>query len=221
MHAHTKVERIDDGVTPSVRSLLDSVERRGGFAGLKEKVLEAVRAGDLFVVEKVDESKKCPTYVFVKTFCGNQYGLNLLADAVVARLLEDGVVGEGELECNGVFVAAKGYGGASLAATLTSRWGMPQILISDKPSPHNGKSGGVFTANEPMEGKPVIVVDDTLDSGGSLREMADALKKAGSDVVGFVTVQKRGCGNLGDTGIPFCYVFASEEVLELRSLERG
>ncbi len=216
MRMHPKLERIDDGVTTSVSSLIESIGRRGGFDGLKERITEAVRKGDLFVVEKVDDSKKCPTYAFVKTLYGGQHGLNLLADAVVARLLEDGVVGEGDLDLNGVFVAAEGYGGASLAATLTSRWGMPQILISDKPSPHNGKSGGVFTGNEPMEGEPVIVVDDTKDSGGSLIEMADALTRAGGKVICFVVVQKRGYGDMKDTDIPLCYVFESDELLGIK-----
>jgi orotate phosphoribosyltransferase len=207
----TAAKRIGDGVTPTIDALLNSVRERGGFEGLKNALLEEIALSENYLFEK-DAKGKSPFYAFVKTFYGEQEYINLVSDCLVACLLEDKLITEQDLKERKACVAVKGYGGAGISGALTSRWAIPQILVSDKASRHNGKSGSIFTAREPKMEDKVIVLDDTFDSGGSAKELIGKLRAVVSEIICCEVVQKRGYGDLEGSGVKLCCVFASDEL---------
>ena len=61
----------------------------------------------------------------------------------------------------------------------------PQVGLSHEERARNLE--GAFEVIQPVEGKSVLLVDDVLTSGGTARECASVLKKAGAIEVGIYT----------------------------------
>ncbi len=59
------------------------------------------------------------------------------------------------------------------------------------------------------EGKKVLVVEDVITTGGTVREVIDLVKKAGGVVIGVASVVDRSMGKV-DFGVPFKAVYSAD-----------
>ncbi len=97
-------------------------------------------------------------------------------------------------------VAGPALGGAVLAYEVARLLGVKAVYAE------RGEEGRAFRRGQAISpGEKVLIVDDVLTTGGSLREMLEAVRKAGGSVVGIGVVVDRSGGV--DFGVPFfrCY----------------
>ncbi len=109
-------------------------------------------------------------------------------------------------------VAGPTTGGVILAYEVARQLGLRAIIA--EPDDSGGRSFQRDFRLSP--GERVLVVDDVLTSGGSLRDTIDAVHKAGGEPVGVAVMVDRS-GGATSFGLPF---FAATEV-EMESYDPG
>jgi orotate phosphoribosyltransferase len=118
-----------------------------------------------------------------------------LGDAYAAHVLHHGV------RCDLVF--GPSYKGVPLAVATAiglARRGRDTAYAFDRKEAKDHGEGGVFVGSAPQAGQHVVVVDDVITSGQSIREAVELVRKAADDVVisGVVVAvdrQERGRGD--------------------------
>ncbi len=110
--------------------------------------------------------------------------------------------------------------GATVVAGPTT----PGIILSYETARQLGVRGIFAEKNEPgggrefrrgfqiKPGEKVLVVDDVMTTGGSVREVIEAVKKLGGIVVGVGVLVYRPPARPVDFGVPFYYCHRAEEV---------
>ena len=97
-------------------------------------------------------------------------------------------------------VAGPTTGGIILAYETARQLGTCSIIAERK---EDGAAGREFKRGfELGAGDRVLVVDDVLTTGGSVREVIDAVRERGADVVGVGMLVDRTAGKV-DFGVPF------------------
>lgn len=137
-------------------------------------------------------------YCDIKKAFGYPDILNALADEIGAKL-------SGEITC----VAASGYGGLPLASVIASRFNKKFTAVRNSEKNH-GK-GGMIDGYIPKENDVVIIVDDVITSGSSIKETWSVLKNLGIRVDSAIVVIKRGDPELP---IPYSFIFTVAEIAE-------
>lgn len=122
--------------------------------------------------------------------------LNALADAI----------GE-KLSPNVTCIAASGYGGLPLGAVVASRCGKKFTAVRDSVKDHG--TGSLIHGHIPTSDDVVVVVDDILTTGSSIKKTLEGLSATTAKVVGAIVCVKRGGGDLS---IPISYIFQIEEL---------
>ncbi len=104
-------------------------------------------------------------------------------------------------------VAVEGYGGISLGTEVSSNSGCHLTLVRENPKSYGLKRW--LDGYSPTKEDRILVLDDVLTTGGSLRRMADILKTNGGNVIGAGVVVKR-----GEAVLPFpcSYLFNLEDL---------
>ena len=136
-------------------------------------------------------------YVDVKKAFGEPDILNIIADEMHARFKPD-------VTC----IAASGFGGVPLAAAISSRYGLHLIQIRDEPKKY-GKMG-LIEGYVPIASDKIAIIDDVFSTGGSIRQIIDALSPTGAQIVGAYVVAKRGEGALP---VPLTYLVTAEQLI--------
>ncbi len=108
-------------------------------------------------------------------------------------------------------VAGPTTGGVILAFEVARQLGLRSVIAERKEDGPGRVIGRDFHL-EP--GERVLIVDDVLTTGGSLRETIDAVREAGGEPVGVAVMVDRSRGQT-DFGLPF---FAATEV-EMQTFE--
>lgn len=103
-------------------------------------------------------------------------------------------------------VAASGYGGLPLAIAVALRRNLKFIAVRDKVKRH-GK-GGFIDGYIPTQSDKILIIDDVLTTGSSIKETYSVLRKIKADVSCAVVVVKRGEAKLP---IPYKYIFTIDE----------
>ncbi|HXF50388.1 MAG TPA: orotate phosphoribosyltransferase [Dehalococcoidia bacterium] len=106
-------------------------------------------------------------------------------------------------------VAGPTTGGIILAYEVGRLLGVRGIFAEKNP-PEAGEGRSFQRGFRIEPGERVLVVDDILTTGGSIREVLDAVRRAGGDVVGVGVLADRTAGNV-DFGVPL-YACLSLEV---------
>lgn len=168
----------------------------------KKEILE--RFSDIGVVHK--ESTKLRSGTLADFYCDikKAYGypdiLNALAGEV-GKMLPDNVTA----------IAGSGYGGLPLAALVAAKFNKKFIAVRDKEKSH-GK-GGLIGGYIPTEKDVVVIVDDVLTTGSSVKETYGILKETRINIESVIVVVKRGDAELP---IPYTYMFTVDEIVKQR-----
>jgi orotate phosphoribosyltransferase len=104
-------------------------------------------------------------------------------------------------------IAASGYGGLPLGAVIATLGKFPFVGVRGEAKDH-GRSGRL-AGYTPSEIDNVVIVDDVLTSGSSIRETAEGLQSTSATIVGAVVLVRR-----NDVAFPF----PIEAVFEIREL---
>lgn len=91
--------------------------------------------------------------------------------------------------------AAAGYGGIPLAAVLSEKYKLKLALVREKPKTH-GRNVWI-DGYVPGEADGVLIVDDVLTTGKSVKKIIKTLKPTGAKISGCAVVVKRGKGKIG------------------------
>ncbi|MES3006104.1 MAG: phosphoribosyltransferase family protein [Patescibacteria group bacterium] len=166
----------------------------------KSDLIKRLREIELIYKEKVvlRSGEVSDFYCDIKKAFGYPDILNALADAIGGKISE-------EVTC----VAASGYGGLPLASVVASRFNKKFTAV--RSSEKNHGKGGMLDGYVPKEDDVVIIIDDVLTSGSSIKETQSALKELGINVDSAIVVVKRGDPELP---IPYSFIFTLAEIVE-------
>lgn len=160
--------------------------RRLKEAGVVRKERVVLRSGQ--VSEFYCDLKKAYGYPDILTAC---------ADLMGERL-------DPSITC----VAALGHGGLPLGAVIASRFDRHFIAVRSAPKDH-GK-GGMLDGYAPHEGDAIVIVDDVLTTGSSIKETIVALQATPARIDSAIVLVKRAEPALP---IPYAYLLTVEELL--------
>ena len=136
-------------------------------------------------------------YCDIKRAFGHPNILNALAKEVARKLPKGTTV-----------VAASGYGGLPLGAVAASVSGKKFTAVREKAKNHG--RGGKIDGYVPTARDKVVVIDDVLTTGGSIKETLSVLKKTRAKILGAVVVVRRADVKLP---IPYYFIFKVEDLL--------
>jgi orotate phosphoribosyltransferase len=93
-----------------------------------------------------------------------------------------------EVEC----IAGVATAGIPHGALLADALGLPFVYVRSKPKEH-GLTNTI--EGDLRHGERVLLVEDTISTGGSSLKAVDDLRKAGAEVIGMVAIYKYGFEN--------------------------
>jgi len=152
--------------------------------------------------ERLKESLRTAPVV---DFGGYQYFVHPVTDGVPElnkELLEeiiDGVIGIADLDCDKILTPEAM--GIPIASALTLRTGIPFCIIRKKKYKlpgevevlqKTGYSKGALYINGLRKGDRVVIVDDVLSTGGTMRAIVTTLRKMGVVINDIVVVVEKG-----------------------------
>ncbi len=124
--------------------------------------------------------------------------LNLLVEEIGKKLKKS-------ITC----VAGSGYGGLPIAAVVASKYNLKFVAVRNEPKKH-GK-GGEIDGYVPTKKDKVLIIDDVLTTGNSIKGTLAPLRKIKANVVGALVIVKRTKVRLS---IPVDHIFKVEELIE-------
>lgn len=125
------------------------------------------------------------------------------ADVLHAFVEEIGKEIKDDITC----ITGSGYGGLPLAAVLALRYNRHYVAVRDSAKEHGRKKS--FEGYVPMPYDKVLIVDDVLTTGSSIRETIAALKETGATMAQVVVLVKRG---EADLPVPFSHILHIDEL---------
>jgi orotate phosphoribosyltransferase len=144
---------------------------------------EAVFHGDF----TLSSGKKATYYVDMRKLT-----LDHRAAPAIGRIMAD-LVGDidGVVAVGGLTLGADPIANAVMHATASSDQPLDAFVVRKEPKDH-GRGRQIEGAE--VEGKRVVVLDDTVTTGGSPLKAVEVLRKAGAEVVAVATIVDRKTG---------------------------
>lgn len=123
-------------------------------------------------------------------YCDNR---KLLSYPDIRNMVKNGLVDLAkeyfpEVEC----IAGVATAGIPHGALLADALGLPFVYVRSKPKEH-GLTNTI--EGDLRHGERVLLVEDTISTGGSSLKAVDDLRKAGAEVIGMVAIYKYGFEN--------------------------
>ncbi len=118
-----------------------------------------------------------------------------------------GMIADHYRDSGATLVVGPAMGGVILAFETARQMGVGSIYAEK-----DGQGGLFFDRGFKIEpGQPVIVIDDVLTTGGSVRKTLDVVRASGGDIVGVAFLIDRTNGGV-DFGVPFyaCHAMSVE-----------
>lgn len=106
-------------------------------------------------------------------------------------------------------ITGSGYGGLPLAAILSLRYDRHFVAAREKTKEYGQQEH--LDGYTPTKDDRILIVDDVLTTGSSIRATIAALKETEATIVRVVVLVKRGDGELP---IPFSFILHIDELLE-------
>lgn len=165
----------------------------------KDDIIKRLQEIGVIHKEKVTlrSGKTSDFYCDIKKAYGYPDILNALADEIGKLLPKD-------TTC----IASSGYGGLPLGAVVASRFNKKFTAVRSAEKNH-GKAG-LINAYIPNAKDRVVIVDDVLTSGSSIRETLASIQEQSVETISAVVVIDRGSPKLP---ILYSYLFTIEEIL--------
>ncbi|ALC80998.1 MULTISPECIES: orotate phosphoribosyltransferase [Bacillus] len=91
-------------------------------------------------------------------------------------------------------IAGAATGGVPHATLLSDRLGLPMSYVRSKPKGH-GKGNQI--EGKATDGQKVVIIEDLISTGGSVIKVANALKQAGCEVLGVLSIFTYGFDKAG------------------------
>jgi orotate phosphoribosyltransferase len=104
-------------------------------------------------------------------------------------------------------IAVSGYGGLPLGAAVAVKYKRHLVLVRDSEKSH-GK-GGLIDGYIPKRGDHVVILDDVLTSGGSIRSTLKSLRKTNATIGRAIVVVERKKAKLS---VPYTALFTLQEL---------
>lgn len=162
-------------------------------------LLKRLREIEVIYEEKIilRSGKPSKYYCDIKKAFGYPDILNALADEVGKKLPKS-------TTC----IAASGYGGIPIGSVVASRFNKKFVAVRSSEKNHGKK--GLIDGYVPKEKDWVVIVDDVLTTGSSLKETLTVLKKLNTQIRSAIVIVERGHPKLP---IPYSHVFTVEEII--------
>ncbi len=103
-------------------------------------------------------------------------------------------------------IAVQGHGGICLGTELSSLYEIPLAMIRKEPKQYGKMTQ--FDGYVPSSQDRVIIVDDVLTSGSSVKEVINTLQPTGAPIIGIGVLVKRGEAVFD---VPLHYLFTLED----------
>ncbi len=177
---------------------------------MKTRLLELLRThsyaeGDFLLAS----GKRSAFYIDIRRTALTAEGATLIGELLLDLITEQG------WDCEGAGGMTLGADPLTTAVGIASwKRGAPlsSFIVRKEPKDH-GAGKQVETAGTLPQGAKVVVLDDTVTTGGSTVRAIEALRAAGYDVIGATCVVDRGEGGaaaLTAAGVPFVPLFSLE-----------
>lgn len=133
-----------------------------------------------------------PVYIDNRCLIGYPETRSAIADAFAERIRESGVVYDA--------VAGIATGAIPHATTLADKLGLPLLYIRPKPKDHG--TGRQVEGDIPggIAGKNILVIEDTISTGGSAINAIEAVRREGANVSMLMAIYFH---DLPESGSPF------------------
>lgn len=135
-------------------------------------------------------------YCDIKKAYGYSDVLNAFIEEIGRRLSDD-------ITC----ITGAGYGGLPLAAILALKYNRHYVAVREKTNGHGRK--GRFDGYAPIPNDRILIVDDVLTTGSSIKETIAALKETEAIIKEVIVLVKRGEVKLP---VPFSYILHIDEL---------
>lgn len=155
----------------------------------RDKLKKLLKELDIISEEKVTlrSGEESNFYCNIKKAFGYPNVLNALASEVKKII-----------PASATCIAASGYGGIPLASVISSNCNIKLTMVRPNPKDHGKKD--LIDGYIPNKNDVVIIVDDVLTSGSSIKETLKALRDNNVNVHSVIVIVKR-----GDPEIPIPY----------------
>ena len=107
-------------------------------------------------------------------------------------------------------VAASGYGGLPLAVVVATMFNLNFVAVRDKVKKYG--RGSYIDGYVPNEDDKIIIIDDVLTTGSSIKETYSVLRKTKAEITEAIVVVKRGEASLP---IPHRYIFTIDDLIKI------
>jgi len=104
-------------------------------------------------------------------------------------------------------ITGSGYGGLPLAAILALKYNRHYVGVRESVKGHGRKER--FEGYVPMPYDKVLIVDDVLTTGSSIKETISAMTKTGATIAQIIVLVKRGEAKLP---IPYSHILHIDEL---------
>jgi orotate phosphoribosyltransferase len=165
--------------------VLEEIERALNSGGKRPRLIEFIkRHGIVFKHVKLSSNKETDYYYDIKGVATNPKGIHLLSELLLEEIVKFGPKSVGGLEIGSIPLTT----GVILKSTMSEKYrkGIKGFFIRKNPKTH-----GLERKIEGAPEEPIVIVDDVVTSGRSVKDAIDALKFAEYSVKGVVCVIDR------------------------------
>ncbi len=135
-------------------------------------------------------------YCDMRKSYGHPDVLNMIADEIGKKL-------PAETTC----IAASGYGGLPLGAVVATRFNKKFCAVRSARKDHGTEK--LIEGYIPTRDDVIVIVDDIVTSGSSIRETIQALEKIDAHIHSAIVIVKRGEPELS---IPYSFLFTLDQI---------
>lgn len=177
---------------------------------------ELLRIGAVFL--RPEEPFTWASGIKSPIYCDNRL---VLSDPAARKVVEAAIAETVRREYPGcrmlMGTATAGIAHAAIAASLLD---LPMGYVRGSAKGH-GRENRIEGRLEP--GCPVVVVEDLISTGGSVIDVVEALREAGAEVLGIVSIFTYGIGRglqrLSDASVRNCSLCSLDTLVEVAALE--
>lgn len=164
---------------------LEEIGRALSSRGKRPRLMEFIKQhGIVFRHVKLSSNKETDYYYDIKGVASHPKGLHLLSELLLEKIVEFGPKSVGGLEIGSIPLTI----GVVMKSVMNEKYrkGINGFVIRKNPKTH-----GLEKKIEGLPEEPIVILDDVITSGQSVKDAIDALNQARYSVKGVVCVIDR------------------------------